>query len=154
MTQTNKNIIKLSWQDIDECAIQLTEHIRPLIEQKHINKLCAITRGGLFPAALLARELDMRYIDTICIKSYNGTESNEPQIMKMMQGTGEGVLIVDEISETGKTIELIRKHLPNATFVSLFATAEGKKHVDCYEKTKEDDDWIIFPWEKYDFDTL
>ena len=152
MTGTlNKNFIKLSWEDVDECVVRLANRVRPVIKEKHITKLCAITRGGMFPAALLARELDLRYIDTICVRSYDGVESKDVKILKIFDGTGEDFLIVDEIVETGNTIEAIRKHLPAATFATVFATAEGKKHVDFYEETKADDDWIMFPWEKYDF---
>ncbi len=151
---TEKNFIKLSWQDIDECAKQLSNKIRPIVENKHITKLCAITRGGLIPTALLTRELGLRYIDTICVKSYDGTESKEIKILKMVESDNDGseFLIIDEIAETGKTIEAIRQRLPKATFASLFATAEGKNHVDFYQSIKEDNDWILFPWEKYDFD--
>ena len=148
---SDRNFIKLTWQDMETYAKRLAEHVRPTMEEKHITKLCAITRGGLIPAALLAKELDLRYIDTICISSYDGTESKELKIMKIMEGSGEDFLIVDEIAETGKTIEAVRKRLPNATFATLFATKEGEKHVDFYEVVKEENDWIMFPWEKYDF---
>ena len=152
MTETeNKNFVKISWEDIDNYSVQLANRVRPLIENKQITRLCAITRGGLIPAALLARELDLRYIDTICVKSYDNTESQEMQVLKMIEGRSDDLLIVDEIAETGKTIEIIRKYLPDAVFVSLFATAEGKKHVDFYEATKEDNDWFIFPWENMTF---
>ena len=151
MSQTmNKNFIKLTWQDIDDYVVRLANRLRPVVEEKHITKICAITRGGLFPAALLAREFDLRYIDTICARSYVGTESKDVEILKIAADTGENFLVVDEIAETGKTIDAIRKCLKNTVVATIFATEEGKKHVDFYEAVKADNDWLMFPWEKYD----
>lgn len=148
---SNKKFINISWQDIDDYVVLLSKELRKLQVQHNIEKLCAITRGGLIPTALIARELDLRYIDTICAKCYLGTEAGKDlEILKMMEGDGEGVLVIDEIAETGRTIETVRKHLPKALFASVFATETGKKYVDVYLKTKADNEWLVFPWEKYD----
>src|SRR6201746_2429665 len=71
----------------------------------------AITRGGLVPAAIVARELGVRVIDTVCIASYDHDKQGELQVLKGVSadtaalggGTGKGLLIVDDLVDTGKT---------------------------------------------------
>ena len=77
----------------------------------------AITRGGMAPATIVSRELDIRTVDTISIKSYDHQTQSEPRIIKTpdmdVVGDGTGVLIVDDLVDTGKTLEVVRKHMPN-----------------------------------------
>ena len=62
---------------------------------------------------IIARELDIRLVDTISVKSYNHQTQSEPRIIKMpdqeLVGDGEGVLIIDDLVDTGKTLEVVRK---------------------------------------------
>src|SRR4030095_8831078 len=63
--------------------------------------MVAITRGGLVPAAIVARELGIRVIDTVCIASYDHTKQGDLQVLKNVSveveklggGTGKGLLI-------------------------------------------------------------
>ena len=63
--------------------------------------IIAITRGGLVPAAIVARELNIRVIDTICVKSYAHKDQTEATVLKgpdsALIGDGEGVLVIDDL---------------------------------------------------------
>ena len=78
----------------------------------------AITRGGMAPAMIVARELDIRMVDTISVKSYNHQTQTEPRVIKSpdmeVMGDGTGVLIVDDLVDTGRTLEVVRAHIPRA----------------------------------------
>ncbi len=111
-----------------------------------------ITRGGLVPAMIVARELDIRRVDTISIKSYNHqTQGSVPQIIKAPQadlmGDGTGILIVDDLVDSGKTLEVVRKLYPNAHFATVYAKPSGKPQVDSYITEVSQDTWIFFPWD-------
>lgn len=111
-----------------------------------------ITRGGLVPAMIVARELDIRRVDTISIKSYNHqTQGAVPQIIKAPQadlmGDGTGILIVDDLVDSGKTLEVVRKLYPNAHFATVYAKPSGKPQVDSYITEVSQDTWIFFPWD-------
>ena len=65
--------------------------------------MVAVTRGGLVPAAVIARELGIRVIDTLCVSSYSHTSQvSEPTVLKGISdaverlggGTGKGLLVV------------------------------------------------------------
>ena len=109
--------------------------------------LVPIARGGLVPAAILARELEIRLVDTICISSYEHMNRSELSIIKGLNGDGEGWLIVDDLVDTGKTARVVREMLPNAHFACLYAKPLGKPLVDTYITEVSQDTWIYFPWD-------
>jgi xanthine phosphoribosyltransferase len=110
-----------------------------------------ITRGGLVPAMIVARELDIRVVDSISIKSYNHQAQGEPQVIKAPQadlmGDGTGILIVDDLVDSGKTLEVVRRLYPNAHFATVYAKPSGKPMVDSYITEVSQDTWIFFPWD-------
>ncbi len=112
----------------------------------------AITRGGMAPAMIVARELDIRKVDTISVKSYDGQEQAAAQILKapdasIMAEGGKGVLVIDDLVDTGKTLELVRKLYPNAHFATVYAKPQGRAMVDTFITEVSQDTWIFFPWD-------
>ncbi len=80
----------------------------------------AITRGGMAPAMIVARELDIRVIDTISVKSYDHQEQRSASILKspdpVLMGDGTGILVVDDLVDSGKTLETLPRALPQGAF--------------------------------------
>ena len=109
----------------------------------------AITRGGMVPAAVVARELEIRIIDTICIASYQGDTQEKLNVMKAVKldDKGEGWLIIDDLVDTGDTAREVRKMLPNAHFATVYAKPAGRPMVDTYITEVSQDTWILFPWD-------
>ncbi len=111
----------------------------------------AITRGGMAPAMIVARELNVRMVDTISVKSYNHQEQSEPKVIKFpdmeVMGDGEGVLIIDDLVDTGRTLEVVRKHLPKAHVATVYAKPMGRPQVDSFITEVSQDTWIFFPWD-------
>ncbi|WP_309667828.1 xanthine phosphoribosyltransferase [Tabrizicola sp.] len=110
-----------------------------------------ITRGGLVPAMIVSRELDIRVVDTISVKSYSHQSQNMAKVIKAPQadlmGDGTGILIVDDLVDTGKTLELVRALYPKAHFATVYAKPSGKPMVDSYITEVSQDTWIFFPWD-------
>ncbi|WP_299922186.1 xanthine phosphoribosyltransferase [uncultured Pelagimonas sp.] len=113
--------------------------------------IVAITRGGMAPAMIIARELDIRLVDTISVKSYQHQSQSEPQVIKApnkeLVGDGTGVLIIDDLVDTGKTLEVVREHMPNAHVATIYAKPMGKPQVNSYITEVSQDTWIFFPWD-------
>jgi xanthine phosphoribosyltransferase len=111
----------------------------------------AITRGGLVPAMIVARELDIRVIDTVSVKSYSHQAQTEARVLKAPQGDlmgdGTGILVVDDLVDSGKTLELVRRLYPKAHFATVYAKPHGKPQVDSYITEVSQDTWIFFPWD-------
>ena len=93
--------------------------------------MVAITRGGLVPAAIIAREVNIRLIETVCIASYHDyTDQGELKVLKevspqLLENGGEGVLIVDDLTDTGKTAAIVRAMMPKAHFATVYAKPKG-----------------------------
>ena len=117
--------------------------------------IVSITRGGLVPAAIVARELELRVIETICIASYDHDKQGELQVLKgvseatskLGNGTGKGLLIVDDLVDTGKTAREVRDMLPRAHFATIYAKPLGRPLVDTFVTEVSQDTWIYFPWD-------
>lgn len=113
--------------------------------------IVAITRGGLVPAMIVGRELDCRIIDTISVKSYSHQSQSEAKVTKSPQAElmrdGEGILVIDDLVDTGKTLELVRKLYPKAHFATVYAKPSGRPMVDTYITEVSQDTWIFFPWD-------
>ena len=116
----------------------------------------AITRGGMAPAMIVARELDIRTVDTISVKSYHSgggksDQRRDAEVLKSpnsdMMGDGEGILIIDDLVDSGKTLELVRSLYPKAHFACVYAKPEGEKQADTYITSVSQDTWIFFPWD-------
>ncbi|MFV0476167.1 MAG: xanthine phosphoribosyltransferase [Pikeienuella sp.] len=111
----------------------------------------AITRGGMVPACIVARELNLRIVDTISVKSYDHQSQAAASVLKApdaaMMGEGEGVLVIDDLVDSGKTLELVRKLYPRAHFAAVYAKPKGKPMVDSFITEVSQDTWIFFPWD-------
>jgi len=117
----------------------------------HWRAIVAITRGGMAPAMIVARELDVRTVDTISVKSYDNQNQTEAEVLKHpnteMMGDGTGILVVDDLVDSGKTLELVREHYPKAHFATVYAKPKGEPQVDTFITGVSQDTWIFFPWD-------
>ncbi|HEY0834675.1 MAG TPA: xanthine phosphoribosyltransferase [Azospirillum sp.] len=134
----------VSWEELHRNAKALAWR---LIDKGPWKGIVAVTRGGLVPAAIIARELDIRLIDTVCVSSYDHQNQREAHVLKAVEGDGEGMLIIDDLVDTGKTAVLVRKMLPKAHFATIFAKPAGRPLVDTFVTEVSQDTWIHFPWD-------
>jgi xanthine phosphoribosyltransferase len=135
----------VSWEELHRDARALAWRLLPLTPFKGV---VAITRGGLVPAAIVARELDIRLIDTLCIVSYDHKDQGALSVFKEAgAGDGAGWLIVDDLVDTGQTARTVRERLPKAHFATIYAKPAGRPLVDTFITEVSQDTWIVFPWD-------
>jgi xanthine phosphoribosyltransferase len=117
--------------------------------------IVCITRGGMVPAAIVARELGIRVIETVCIASYEHVTQGEltvlktvaPQVAALGGGGGQGVLVIDDLVDTGQTAKMVRALLPQAHYAAVYAKPMGRPLVDTFITEVSQDTWIFFPWD-------
>ena len=120
---------------------------------KQWRAIVCITRGGLVPAAIIARELGIRVIETISVASYHDyARQGEIQILKpispeLLVDGGKDILIIDDLTDTGKTAQAVRDLLPDAHFATVYAKPKGRPLVDSFVTEVSQDTWIYFPWD-------
>jgi len=150
-TAPSQKYFPVSWEEMHRNSKALAWR---LIDMGPWKGIISVTRGGLVPAAVVARELDIRVIETVSIVSYktDGSgqgQSGEASIVKHPAnvGDGEGWLVVDDLVDTGRTAVILRKMLPNAHFATVYAKPLGRPLVDTFITEVSQDTWIYFPWD-------
>ena len=134
----------VSWDELHRHSRALAWRLLDLGPWKGI---VAVTRGGLVPAAIVARELDLRLVDTVCVASYDDREQGPVEILKSVAGDGAGFLLIDDLVDTGRTAEVVRRMLPKAHFATVYAKPKGRPLVDSFVTEVSQDTWILFPWD-------
>ena len=115
--------------------------------------MVCITRGGLVPAAIISRELNIRLIETVCVASYHDYLNQgdmavlKPVSAELLKDGGEGLLVVDDLTDTGKTAAQVRAMLPKAHFAAVYAKPKGVPTIDTFVTEVSQDTWIYFPWD-------
>ena len=148
---TREKAFPVSWDQFHRDARALAWR---LASAGPFDALVAVTRGGLVPAAIVARELGVRMIETVCIASYHDYKTQggltvlktvSPEVARL--DAGAKVLIVDDLVDTGATAKLVREMLPRAHFATVYAKPLGRPMVDTFITEVSQDTWIYFPWD-------
>ena len=148
-----EKIFPVSWDQFHRDSRALAWRLH---EAGPFEAIVAITRGGLVPAAIVARELNVRMIETVCVASYQDYQNQgdlmvlkgvADSIVKIGAGKGQGVLIVDDLVDTGKTAKIVRGLIPAAHFAAVYAKPLGRPLVDTFITEVSQDTWIYFPWD-------
>jgi xanthine phosphoribosyltransferase len=145
----------VSWDQLHRDARALAWR---LMDRGPFSGIVAITRGGLIPAAIIARELDVRLVESVSILSYAAAGSGSlieeqnggtPVVIKppAAAGDGAGFVIVDDLVDTGTTARVVRGLLPKAHFATVYAKPAGRPAVDDFITEVSQDTWILFPWD-------
>jgi xanthine phosphoribosyltransferase len=136
----------VTWDQLHRDARALAWRLMTL---RPLRGLVAVTRGGLIPAAIVARELEVRLIESVSIVTYEEEEAGEPVVTKppASAGDGTGFLIIDDLVDTGATAKVVRALLPEAHFACVYAKPLGKEMVDSFITEVSQDTWILFPWD-------
>jgi xanthine phosphoribosyltransferase len=125
-----------------------------LTSEGPFHAIVAITRGGLVPAAIIARELNIRVIESVSVKSYDHQSQGKVRVIKPINAdliaadaAGEKILIIDDLVDTGATARVVRDMLPNAHLATVYAKPQGRDLVDSFITEVSQDTWIFFPWD-------
>ena len=138
----------VSWWELHRDAKALAWRLMDKSEKTgHFKGVVAVARGGMVPATIVARELELRLVDTLCIASYSDREQGQVKVLKSIEGDGTGWVIVDDLVDTGATARAVRGLLPKAHFATVYAKPEGRPTVDTFVTEVSQDTWILFPWD-------
>lgn len=148
VVRTSGRIHASSWHETHREATDLADRLEGLGPWAG---MIAITRGGLVPAAIIARVLGIRLIDTIGLASYDGEVKGPVQIVKPAPagiGEGQGWLLIDDVADSGATAEEARRQLPKAHYAALYVKPAARPFVDTFLREVDQDVWIDFPWDR------
>jgi xanthine phosphoribosyltransferase len=156
MPKTSPKAFPVSWEQFHRDCKALAWRLSGMTESKgEWQTIVSITRGGLVPAAIIARELGIRKIETVCVASYHDYQNQgELQIIKAISDEiidqsegGRGILVIDDLTDTGKTAAKVREMLPKAHIATVYAKPQGVPLTDTFVTEVSQDTWIYFPWD-------
>jgi xanthine phosphoribosyltransferase len=138
----------VSWTEVHRDTKHL---VRKLIGMGPWDGIVALTRGGLVPASILAREMKIRVVDTLCISTYEEQLRGTVKVLKVPERAvaveGEGWLLIDDLVDTGTTAKKAREILSKSHFATVYAKPLGLPVVDTFVSEVAQDVWIFFPWD-------
>jgi hypoxanthine phosphoribosyltransferase len=145
---------QLTWPQIEKDVSELAS-----LFPDTFDVIIGVGRGGLIPAVLLSHRLNIRSIFNFSVQTYNeNNESLEEDVNQELDHhfiakySNKKILVVDDLSDKGKTLHYINKYLNDHKLAATFATLyikEGTTFIpNFYIKSFNDHQWLIFPWEK------
>lgn len=136
----------LTWADIERDTLAL---IKDLPRDRY-DGILAVTRGGLIPAGMISQHLDITVIETIGLVSYHGQAQTAVKVTKspkIPEDDHHKWLIVDELVDTGATVNYLRQHFPNSDIAAVYAKPKGHGIADYTGIEFDESRWLVFPWE-------
>lgn len=136
-------------QTLQKFVFELFRQLR--VSALNFTKVIGIERGGIPLATTLSKFLEIPLIK-VCISYYDGQQRRESPIIKMkgiVLSSEDVVLIVDDLVDTGSTIETLTRTLEELGIPYKTAVFYRKPHSiirpDFFVETT--DKWVVFPWE-------
>ncbi|PIT92931.1 MAG: hypothetical protein COU06_02635 [Candidatus Harrisonbacteria bacterium CG10_big_fil_rev_8_21_14_0_10_38_8] len=153
--------MKIHWDEIERYADIVAKKV--LDSHYKFDIIVGIATSGLVPTTLVSKALGIKNVVTISASSYEGYKKGSLKFLNLprieyLKGV-KNVLLVDDIVATGGTMEAVRNLFKNDFDVldvktSSLVVSERvcEKYPDFYGKSilREEDDFIFFPWDKYE----
>ena len=137
----------ITWDEFHKDTKELCSKIKA---KGQYNKIIAVSRGGLLPAGIVAYDLNIRDTEVVNMSTYDGEKQRQQNCFEIKSAevgiVDERTLVIDDLSDTGNTFNLLRQMFPKACFVSVYAKSKGKSYVDVFTREMPDS-WIVFPWD-------
>lgn len=149
--------LKPSYEEIHNACKDIA--LRIDVERLNITNVVGVARGGLLPAVILSHILDLPLLlADYSAKEGKGDDKNHRNFVPFPEDTSGALLLVDDICDSGKTLEeLVRiyneKYIVAYTAVLYFKTHDEQPIVPNYvwKIIPHDSDWVIFPYERNEF---
>jgi hypoxanthine phosphoribosyltransferase len=142
----------LTWADFGEASRRLAEQV--VADGFRPDVVVAIARGGLVPGGAIAYALGTKGVGTMNIEFYTdiGRTLDDPRVLPPLMDTsdlsGSCVLVVDDVADSGRTLELVMRmldgHGADARAAVLYT--KPRSVIRPAYSWRETDKWITFPW--------
>lgn len=149
---------QVTWDEFHRHSRALAWRMHDAGKHKKWNVVLGVSRGGLVPATIMAREFGLRIVESISVESYRDfTTQGELRILKnisedvrkLLRSGGENMLIVDDLVDTGKTFDKLRDMFPAAHYAAIYSKPRGVHAVQDHLIQVSQETWIYLPWDTH-----
>jgi uncharacterized protein len=142
----------LTWEQFGKAARELAQTVVDSGYQPDL--IMSITRGGMLPAGAMSYAMGIKNLHIINVEFYTGVDERLPlpvllpPVPAAVDLSGQTVLIVDDVADTGETLRMVRDFCEAHVAETRTAVLYEKSHsvVKCDYVWKRTDEWIAFPW--------
>ncbi len=143
-------IVSMGWHEFEKAIGALANTLRRRYDP---DVIVGVARGGLFPAVRLSHLMGDKTLRIIHVKYYKGValRRKKPELLADVGRLKGKVLVVDDVADTGTTLEFVAKHIKRKGAKDVrVATIAMKPHSTFKPDffVFETDKWIVFPWEE------
>lgn len=148
----NNKYLLLTYPQFLKFVLSICTRVKKDKDKYKIDFIISVQRGGAVMSKIISDILDIP-IRSLTVKAYKGKERSKGTILTeplSQDIRDKTVLVLDEISDTGKTLLYVKKYLTNKhpkkiIVATMFIKSWTKFIPDIY--IKETDKWIVFPYE-------
>ena len=143
---------EIGWYAFQHDCYELAKQIRKGVGLV-IPPILAVSRGGLTPATIISHQLDQPQIDFIGVSSYENETQYDLKIYHQPRLGYNSVLIIDDLVESGRTLDLIKDMLildhPSIIIYTAVVYSKNENYeVDFKIKELDPKKWVVFPYEQ------
>lgn len=156
----DKQVIRFEWFDVDDAIRGLYDQIQRFLakDEKTLETIIGVHRGGLVPAVMLSHLFNVKMVPLRWQTRDQDKYTDHAELCKILYGCGrdDAILVVDDIADSGKTLNDIRRHIgfcdainpPSVYYAALVEKTTAELDMPILSDTVTGlDDWIHFPWE-------
>jgi hypoxanthine phosphoribosyltransferase len=149
--------MRLSWEEVEELLWKVFLAMKA--DGYDPDVVIAVARGGLAPARILVDYLQKKYICSFQMGHWadEASLSEKPKIvfpLPEVDLSGMRVLVVDDVSDEGGTMEGVVSYLQSRVgeirTAVLVSKAEPRMKADYCPLTMDDWRWVMFPWSRHE----
>jgi len=139
---------------------EINNTIRNIVAQMYVSEfkpeiILSINRGGCIPGVYLSHYFKKPH-NIIDIKSLTADSENSFSLLSNSLKDNKSVLVIDDINDTGKTFNIVKKIFINSNsevrFAALINNISSKTKIDYHGQLidkKDNPVWFVFPWEDW-----
>jgi|TARA_B110000263_G_scaffold245073_1_gene254079 hypoxanthine phosphoribosyltransferase len=142
----NPNKKYLSVDQINDAIIEINKKL--ILSKWSPDVIISLNRGGCVPGVYLSHLINVPH-EVIDLK-----KTDKSQYLNSIEKY-KNILIVDDINDTGKTLQLTKSLFSNSIAVIKYGVLVNNESSDFIVNyaaidinKKVDDSWIVFPWEE------
>ncbi|WP_265448120.1 phosphoribosyltransferase [Flexivirga meconopsidis] len=142
----------LTWEMFGDASRELAQAIADDGYQPDL--IMSIARGGLIPAGAISYALGIKNVHVMNVEFYTGIDERLPMpvmlppVPQPVDLSGATVLVIDDVADTGGTLELVKQfcegHVQETRCAVIYEKSRSVVKSDYV--WKRTDEWIDFPW--------
>jgi len=143
--------MRITWDHVYELCLKLAKDVRKSFSP---DVIVAVGRGGWIPARILSDALNIRELYSVKVEHWDIAETKENAEITQplnVDVAGKRVLVVDDVTDTGKTMGVVVRHVKDLGASEVKTAVLHHKNTssfmpDFVAEVLDEWIWVVYPW--------